>query len=137
MFPINFQAKQKIRQFAAQHPEHYEAKCEAVAEAAKAAAEAEAEAGLAFEPKVVVRFGLEEPIYDVVMLKKKIKAAVMEPVKYIDARPGENLGVNPVKILFENYTKMMYSKRLKSERSDFGAFRSCPIPKQFGFQTFG
>ena len=28
-----------------------------------------------------------------------------------------------------------YSKHLKSERSDFGAFQSCPIPKQFGFQT--
>ena len=31
----------------------------------------------------------------------------------------------------------VYSKRLKSERSDFGAFQSCPIPKRFGFQTFG
>ena len=85
------QAKQKIRQFAAQHPEqHYESekfKSEAVSEAVAVKVEAEA-AGLAFEPKVVVHFALEEPIYDVVMLKKKIKAAVMEPVKYIDARPG-------------------------------------------------
>ena len=28
-----------------------------------------------------------------------------------------------------------YSKRLKSKRSDFRAFQSCFIPKQFGFQT--
>ena len=27
-----------------------------------------------------------------------------------------------------------YSKCLKSERSDFGAFQSCPIPKQFDFR---
>ena len=29
-----------------------------------------------------------------------------------------------------------YSKRLKSQRLDFGAFQSCPILKRFGFQTF-
>ena len=32
---------------------------------------------------------------------------------------------------------MQYSKRLKSEHSDFRAFQSCPIPKGFGFQMFG
>jgi hypothetical protein len=33
---------------------------------------------------------VEEPIFDVAMLKKKIKGAVMEPVKYIDVRQGTN-----------------------------------------------
>ena len=37
--------------------------------------------------------------------------------------------------LFTNIN--VYSKRLKSEHSDLGAFQSCPISKQFGFQTFG
>ena len=30
-----------------------------------------------------------------------------------------------------------YSKRLKSERLDFGAFGNGSVPKQFRFQTFG
>ncbi len=86
------QAKQKIRQYAAQQQqqEHYEtekAQTEIAEPAAEVAPKKENE-GLAFEPKVVVRFAVEEPIYDVAALKKKIKAAVMEPVKYIDARPG-------------------------------------------------
>jgi hypothetical protein len=88
---ICYQAKQKIRQFAAQHPEQFEAekpKYEAVSEATVPHIKAEEDVGLTFEPKVVVYFSLEEPIYDSVLLKKKIKARVMEHVKYIDVRPG-------------------------------------------------
>jgi hypothetical protein len=89
-----FQAKQKIRQYASQQQqqhEHYETE-KVQTEIAEPAAPAVSKRneGLAFEPKVVVRFAVEEPIYDVAALKKKIKAAVMEPVKYIDARPGNN-----------------------------------------------
>ena len=39
--------------------------------------------------------------------------------------------------MYVNSLQVTYSKRLKSERSDFSAFQSCPIPKRFGFQTFG
>ena len=61
-----------------------------------------------------------------------------------------NLGLNIIRALKSNANKRRlqnitvyiigkekYSYCLKSERSDFGAFQSCPIPKQFGFQKFG
>ena len=93
-----FQAKQKIRQFSNyQQQEHQTSEKQKNESSSAAAAEVpeikvekveKVDAGLAFEPKVVVHFSLADPIFDVVMLKKKIKAAVMEPVKYIDARPG-------------------------------------------------
>ena len=92
----SFQAKQKIRQFhqqqqqqqqqQLQEPPRFESQNDV--QDSKAA---KVDEGLAFEPKVVVEFNVEEPIFDVTMLKKKIKAAVMEPVKYIDARPGDNV----------------------------------------------
>ena len=50
--------------------------------------------------------------------------------------------INPRKIIrsgkskpFPNVDSYVQSTS-EIERSDFGAFRSCPIPKQFGFQTF-
>jgi hypothetical protein len=93
---LSFQAKQKIRQYSHQQQEHQtfeKQKTESTSAVAAASAEvpeSKTDAGLSFEPKVVVHFSLSEPIFDVPMLKKKIKAAVMEPVKYIDARPGIN-----------------------------------------------
>ena len=89
-----FQAKQKIRQYASQQQQHEHYDTEKVqteiAEPAVPVTPKKENEGLSFEPKVVVRFAVEEPIYDVAALKKKIKAAVMEPVKYIDARPGNS-----------------------------------------------
>jgi hypothetical protein len=87
---LRLQAKQKIRQFSQQHHQQQDHSGQEETEVAESKAE-KAAAALTFEPKVVVQFSVDEPIFDVDSLKKKIKAAVMEPVKYIDARPGDGV----------------------------------------------
>lgn len=43
---------------------------------------------LEFSPGIIVKFTLDEPIEDDKKVKQRIKAAVMENIKYVDARIG-------------------------------------------------
>ena len=84
-------AKGKIKQMEAMH-ERRKASPEPAAPAqptAPAAGNKEA-AAVEFVPGVIVKFALSEPVIENgKMFKARIRAAVMEPVKYVDALNGQ------------------------------------------------
>lgn len=71
-------SKMRINQFLEKQKEHEEELEE----------EEEEEKKMEFVPDIIIKFDLEDPIEDPVKVKQRVKAAVMEPVHYLDASFG-------------------------------------------------